>query len=163
MVEWIFNPFETNDDNFSPLQDIDPDLQYYNELTYLENVSNCKYYTEESFLKKCNDVSADNWCFSVMQINLRSIPKNLTKLESYLQNLGLNFSVVGISETWLTESNKDCYSLGGYSSYSLCRENKPGGGVSLFVRQEISYTLREDLNSFNDCLEMIFIEISKCN
>ena len=45
----IFIPFELNDDDTSPLFDIDPDLQYYNAISNM-NMTSCNYHLEESFL-----------------------------------------------------------------------------------------------------------------
>jgi hypothetical protein len=96
-----FNPFDFNDDDTLLSYNPDPDLEYYNEMTYLENVSNCKYYAEESFSQKCENISANSNCFSLIQFNIRSVPKNLISLESYLESIPFNFTVIGLSETWL--------------------------------------------------------------
>lgn len=156
-----FFPFDLNNENGLPSENIDPDLQYYNEATYLENVSNCKYYTEDSFIKKCNEVHVDSQCFSLIQINIRSIPKNLTCFENYLRGLNFCFTVIGISETWLNTSNKDCYEIGGYNHYSLCRNIKTGGGVSLFVKDTVSCKCRPEFTRNETYIEALFIEISK--
>ena len=156
-----FNPFDTNDGENLPLQNIDPDLQFYNDSTYLENVSNCQYYNEESFIKKCTEVSADSNCFSLIHLNIRSIPKNLSQFEDYLHILNLSFTVVGISETWLNVSNKDCYALEDYNHYSLCRSNRSGGGVSIFVKKSMPFKCRPELMRNMSEIEAIFIEISR--
>jgi hypothetical protein len=39
-----------------------------------------------------------------------------------------------MSETWLSESNKDIATLPGYKSFHTVRDNR-GGGVSIFVDQ----------------------------
>ena len=156
-----FNPFEINDDNaFLPSCDADPDLQYYNDQTYLENVSNCKYYTEDTFSKLCDDHSLNN-CFSIVQLNIRSTPKNLGNFENYLGGLNHSFTVIGISETWLNDTNKNCYSVNGYNHIGQCRGVRPGGGVSLYVKNSLSYSCRSELNRNETHIECIFIELSK--
>ena len=158
-----FNPFETNDDQeIFPWHDIDPDLQYYNEMTHLENVSNCNYYVEDSFNKKCiNDKTIDDRNFSLIQMNIRSIPKNLSDFEYYLNGLNLHFTIIGVSETWLNEANKDCYAIKGYHHISQCRANRTGGGVSVFVKDSISFKYRGEFSRNEPFIESLFIELPK--
>ena len=157
-----FNPFEIDDNSESlSILDSDPDLQYYNDITYIESVSNCNYYLENTFSKKCEDLEIGNDSFSMLQINIRSIPKNLSKLENYLCSLAHSFTVIGISETWLKESNASCYSLNGYNHFLQCRKERQGGGVSIFVKQDIPVKNRPEFYRNESYIETLFIEISK--
>ena len=55
LSDLLFNPFELNsDDHYSPLIDIDPDMNYYNE-NDSHIALNCDYYFEESILAAIND------------------------------------------------------------------------------------------------------------
>ena len=55
----VFSPFEINQDLDTPLSEIDPDLQYYSESNYIQNM-NCEYYFEDSFQ---NNISNNtNYC-----------------------------------------------------------------------------------------------------
>jgi hypothetical protein len=51
-------------------------------------------------------------------------------------------------------------SLSGYHTIiTRCRNNSPRGGVGLFVKDNITYTVREDINLFvSHVLESFFIE-----
>ena len=75
--------------------------------------------------------------------------------------LTINFSIIGISETWLNEDTKNTYNINGYNSEHLCRVDKRGGGVSIFIQEGIQYSRRTDLDIINDYVEAIFIEINK--
>ena len=77
--------------------------------------------------------------------------------------LSIEFSVIGISETWLTESNEGWYQISGYNSEHLYRKTKRGGGVSVFIKTNLKYKRRKDLDIINDNAEAIFIEIKKTN
>ena len=46
----------------------------------------------------------------------------------------------------------------GYNFVRMNRSNKPGGGVAIFVLEDINFKLREDLTFSKDCLESIFVE-----
>ena len=158
----VFNPFELNSDNSHlPIYDTDPDLQYFNDTTYITDASHCDYYLEHSFNKKCKSLEVDNECFSLMHLNIRSIPKNLDSLIRYLDGLDLNFTVIGLTETWLSSDTVDCYSIDTYQHFSRYRVNRRGGGVSLFINQNISAFARIEFSSISDDMETIFVEMSK--
>ena len=112
------------------------------------------------FSKICDDLSL-NTCFSIVQLNIRSSPKNLSNFENYLSGLNHCFTVIGISETWLNDTNKHCYSVNGYNQIDQCRDNRPGGGVSLYVKDSLSFKCRSEFNRNESHIECIFIELSK--
>jgi hypothetical protein len=158
-----FNPLELNDNLLEPLINSDPDLQFYNDTTSLDNVMHCNYYLENSFVDKCRQMKVDSNCFSVFHLNIRSLPRNHNQLENFLEGLSFQFATIGITETWLTDSNFDCYGLKGYQHFHLNRSNKRGGGVSLFVNEGFIVKERTDLNIMTDSVEALFVEIKKEN
>ena len=94
-------------------------------------------------------------------INLRSINANLSDFECYLDMLHMDFSVIGITETWLNKSSCDLYSLANYEMEEQHRDHMSGGSVALFIRNETQYKIRKDLQVFNDYCESVFVEIEK--
>ena len=158
----IFNPFEVNDTsdfNIMPLQDLDPDLHFYSEFAQLNKECTCNYYVEETFNSKISELNEN--VLSLFHLNIRSVPRNLDSLLSYLSNINHNFKVIGLSETWLTAHNYDLYDIPQYKHVKAFRQNRMGGGVSLFIQENINFTERNDLNVFNDTMESIFVEIDK--
>ena len=92
----LFNPFElNNDDIYSPLCDIDPDVNYYDLL--------------------------------------RSLKANLSSFGVCLENLGYQISIIGMSETLLSDFNADLYNINGYNLIENHRKNRTGGGVGIFL------------------------------
>jgi hypothetical protein len=135
--------------------DIDPDKHFYNC-----QVSGDKYYLEDDF----NDMAIDNSRFSVLHINARSLKKNIDNIKLYLSMLNHSFSVIAISETWETLDNAIYFSLPGYSVISNARKVKScrGGGVALYVRDDIQFVERNELCVFaNGNFESVFVEIVK--
>ena len=55
----------------------------------------------------------------------------------------------------------DCYNILDYKSEHNYRNNKSGGGVSVFIKNSVEYICRNDLNTLNDCIESLFIELPK--
>ena len=43
----------------------------------------------------------------------------------------------------------------------MYRPHKAGGGVSLYIANDIAYFHRKDLKKMNNCIESVFIEIKK--
>ena len=156
----IFNPFELNEGLDLPLIDSDPDVQFYNSQCN-NSLHSCDYYLEDSFNKKISDLNLSSGCLSMFHMNIRSIVKNLSKFDLYLKNLNHDFPIIALSETWLKDHNCDRYGIEGYNAEHNCRPNRGVGGVSLFIKDTIEYTVRDDLCLQNDILEKLFIEIDK--
>ena len=68
----------------------------------------------------------------------RSIPVNISSLLFDLKNLDHGFSVIKLTETWLNSSKIDAHNKYGYTHVGIARSNQHGGGVSLFMSNEIS-------------------------
>ena len=94
-------------------------------------------------------------------MNIRSLPKHIDSLECYLNNLEHTFTVIGLSETWISEENASFYKLSGYKNELVYRTSRSGGGVSLHIKENLSYVERTDLNVINEYIEFIFIEVDK--
>ena len=156
----IFCPFELNEDFELPLTECDPDVQHYNN-QFNSSLKSCDYYLEDSFNKKISDIHVPSGSLSVVHANIRSIPKNLKRFETYLNNLDYNFNFLAFSETWLKADNYDSYNISGYGAEHNYRPNRTGGGVSLYIRESIEYTLREDLRFNQGVIESLFVEIDK--
>ena len=154
----VFTPFEINDRLDAPFGDIDPDMQYYTDMNYVENMK-CDYYFEDAFNKKISTIETNK--LSLFHQNIKSLPKHIDDFESYINSLQIKFSFIGLSETWLDKDKQEFYDLQGYYCINRYRENRRGGGVSLHIREGIPHIRRNDLEYFDNELESIFIEIDK--
>ena len=160
----LFNPFEVNEDQYyTPLCEIDPDINYYNSIgSHLG--TNCNYYYEghfETALKtKCIDIKTRN-TLSLCHLNIRSMRANLSSFEICLNNMNYNFSVIGLSETWLRDHNCNLYNIENYTFTEVHRTERAGGGVGLFVKDDIPFHVRTDMCGITDIYECVFVEIDK--
>ena len=117
----LFVPFELDEDDtnlpLALLGEADPDLNYYNTI-YGGSISNCNYHAEDSFLKLINDNDIENNTFYICHAIIRrpSLPKHFSGISAYFDVLHFEFSVIGFSETWLKNTNVDCYSPQGYDA-----------------------------------------------
>ena len=80
------------------------------------------------------------------------------------------FNVMIFTETWLTEDNKHLCNFEGYAPLHLLRPidkqfdlKTKGGGVSIFIKQNIEFKYREDLCLSTPIVECIFIELEHDN
>ena len=143
--------------NENYLEKLDPDNNYF-----ANNVSNFSTYNIDTF--KSNGITK-NGSLNIMHHNSRSILSE-GRMDEY--NILLNainnpFHVIGFTETWLKKSNIDLVSFNGYSAtHSVRNDNEIsreiGGGLSLFVKENINFTVRNDLNLMSAYIETLFIE-----
>ena len=68
---------------------------------------------------------------------------------------------MGLTETWFSDTNCDLYTIDDYQHIYYNRKDRCGGGVSLFLKNDITYNERTDLDISNDIFESIFVEINK--
>jgi hypothetical protein len=142
----------TND----PLHDVDPDHHYFNS----SNNSLNKYYSIEDFNQEINTRNTFNKV-SLIHLNIRSVAKNLTSFNNILDCLNLEFSIIGLTETWISKETNGLYNIPNYNCVNLYRENRTGGGVSILIKNCITYKERNDLSLIDDFVECVFIEINK--
>ena len=90
--------------------------------------------------------------FFLLHINIRSINKNLERLEELLVELGKLPDIIAISETKLQAKFNFC--LNGYNFIQNNSSTK-AGGVGMFIKNHINYTVTDEynLNCFG-CEEM---------
>ena len=124
---------------------------------------NCKYYIEESFneLIQQNNINGD---LSLLHLNIQSLKNKHDDLCHYLAQLNMTFSIIGLTETWLLDNCDDTYNIPTHSLVTKSRKNKAGGGVGIFIANNINFVKREELSTFKEGIfESICIEIQLCN
>ena len=156
----IFNPFEMNNRIDTPLTEIDPDLQFYTESHYICSTK-CEYYLEEQFVSEISENRKLETQMSLFHMNIKSLSKHFDELLLYLDSIKFKFSIIGLTETWLDENKHGLYDLDNYTSVNKFRNVKRGGGVSLYLDENITYHMRKDLEHFDSEMESIVVEIDK--
>ena len=141
------------------LFETDPDIQFYNELSIICN-ENSDYYFEDQF----NELLYNTECLqnlSYLHANISSLKANRGMFETFIDNLQKFFFYHWSKWTWLTSINADLHDMHGYTHVYLCRQGRHGGGVILFVSNNISFIVQQDLTASTDEVEQLFIEIDK--
>ena len=75
--------------------------------------------------------------------------------------LNHDFTVIGLSETWLKDADSDLYGLSGYKVMGHHRVNRAGGGSAVCVQDHVYFKERPDLSYFDEDCETVFIEMEK--
>ena len=96
-----------------------------------------------------------------MHLNARSLFGNFDKVNLLLNNIHKPFSVIGVWETWLDDTTSELVNITGYSFVSNHRKSKSGGGVGIYLQNDLDYKLHPECN-FSDLevIETLFLEIT---
>ena len=104
---------------------------------------------------------SDKINFSIIHLNARSLLKNLDQLNLILGSLKKPFSEIGISETWLTDCTAELVNITGYNFVSNHRKSKTGGGVGIYLQNDLQYKLLNECKlSDPETIESFFVEIT---
>ena len=149
----LYNPIEQPGFFYPLSNDLNPDS---NSLTRLPT---SRYMVEEDINYQVSSFDEKSM-FSILHLNARSLLKNLDQLNLLLKNLNRSFSVLGVSETWLTDSTSELVNITGYNFVSNHRKSKIGGGVGIYLQNDIEYKILNECK-FTDpeVIESIFVEI----
>ena len=152
------NPFSINSPNNITLHT----NNNFDEINNSEiELNHCQYMFSEDF---CAKYAHDQSEFSLFHVNARSLKRNFDQFNALLSSLEFNFSVMAVSETWFdVNTNVNLYNIENYSLVHICRQDKIGGGVALYVKSGFDYILRDDLSCITSNFEMIFIETTHYN
>ena len=97
---------------------------------------------------------------SVLHLNIRSINKNFSELTNLLQTVDYQFHAIGISETWLNDFNHSV-SIENYEFIHHHRKDRQGGGVGLYLANNLDYKVRQNLKFENsETTDSLFVEIT---
>lgn len=131
--EWLLVRFD----------DLDPDIHF--------NIDGgCSYYVEDKF----NDALQTDTTTSS-----KSLQNKADELSTFLSTLNIKFSIVGITETWLQDSSLGVNIYGYNFVYKNCFA-KTGGGVGLYVSDNLDFRIRTDIYAYEDeVMESLFREI----
>ena len=101
--------------------------------------------------------------FSFMTLNIRSLIKNITDLRTMLCQLQWEFNVICLQETWIKHEmtlSAALIQMDGFTFVNLPRESSSkGGGLGIYLSNEIPYKQRKDLTCSTDDIEIMTIEI----
>ena len=92
-------------------------------------------------------------------LNIKSLPKHYDELNLYLDSLKVKFPFIALTETWLSEGTEELYGIQNYNVVNRFRKGRKGGGVTLYINENIPCVIRNDLELFDSEMESLFIEV----
>ena len=114
------------------------------------------YISADKFKKKYKNSPA----FCLLHINIRSLTKNLEKLEELLSDLDKMPEIIAISETKLKAEFK--LQLDGYD-FLQKDSSTNAGGVGLFISKSLNYEVIEHYHLHNNDCEELWVKIKMRN
>ena len=157
------------------ISDRDPDI-LNNLFDSLNSSSKDNYYSScsddnvhdgnSSYVTAENAFSIEyNWtnCFSSFCVNVRSLATttNFENLQSEIKLMNNTPDIIGLTETWLKTGHTGPFmNLHNYNFMSKPQLNTRGGGVGLYVKNSLTFWLRNDFSFFVEVsFESILIEL----
>ena len=129
------------------------------ELSVIEQISGhqdinslSKYFNFDEYSSTVD--SLDNNYLNIVHINIRSLHKNFDGLKSFLSCLPKTPDIIALTETWLQEHTKHLYSMEGYDSFHLVRNNREHGGITIFAKCEFKANTLTQFSFINDNIEI---------
>ena len=92
----------------------------------------------------------------ILHKNVRNLYTNLVHVTSLL-NFYKHIDIFTLTETHITQEPKKLFEIPGYTFVSRSRRTGKGGGVGMYISNDIRYDRRLDLE--NDKIECIWIEV----
>ena len=130
-----FNQFQDDNDKFQV--SVDPS---HNFLSSIQDDIQCDYYFDVSSIYQSKDINPTN-SFSICSHNLNSLLKNF---ESFIDEI-VNFDVIGVCESKLTESIEELYIIPDYKMFTNSN-TRHCGGLVIYVKDKLVNILeRNDL------------------
>ena len=97
----------------------------------------------------------------MLHINIRSLPANFAKLQTLISSLHIKPPIISINETWLQQNQQGEFnSFSDYTFISNCKKEHKGGVVALYIKNNFSFCIRDDMTVMKDKLiESLFIDV----
>ena len=134
------NNSDTNVNSGTNLPNIED--YYCNSLLDSEVLISSKigYYNYSESNKYLNSISK-NTVISVLHINIRSLNANYKKLQEMLSSYDNKFSVIMLSEVWVTNIDYFSSVFSDYNFIYSVPKHQKAGGVGFLIKKNISYNI----------------------
>ena len=123
----------------------------------------CKYYSPHSFSQHKRTLFTDSH-FSLLHSNVRSLRCNLDNFQSHLlDEIQINFSVIGVTETKITDSNIPLDFDPSIPNYNFEFVPTPlsAGGVGMYLNSSLKYTVIE--RTSDEAFQALWVTIHFAN
>lgn len=125
-------------------EQLDSDLELHHHPRCLDNNLDNKasnnYYNDETYYFNIDEFNKlPKGFFNIFHLNSRSLSKNIESINDYLSTLNHNFAILGFTETWLKDDFSSLIHIDEYTLLEKHRQNKRGGGICLFIKNDFIF------------------------
>lgn len=113
-------------------------------------------YTMGRLAKELNEENA----LRAVHTIARSMKNKVEDLSIYFESTAVKFDINCITETWMTVHHQTPF-FPGYHSEHLVRNKKKGGGVAIYVKDTLSYSVAEEVSEITEDVECLMLLIGK--
>lgn len=107
-----------------------------NNLSGIIKINNC--INCNSFIRKIPSSHINLLC---IHINIRSIVKNYSKLLQIVDVSLYPIDIIILTEVGVTDETSNLFNIPGYKMYTKLRQNKKGGGIIIYIKDYLKFTL----------------------
>lgn len=98
---------------------------------------------------------------SIIHFNARSLLKNFDDMVNFLTLTDHHFSLICLSETWLSAADNNMFSIPGYRAEFFHRRGDCHGGSAIFTSNTLSYRRRTDIAFSVPKCESVWLEFDR--
>lgn len=144
---------------YNHTSDVNCDLGLHNhdagELENLHSVLETIYYHQDELEPLVRTYPNH---LNIFTYNIRSIPSNLDMfVDGHLIPIINEVQIICFCETRLSDDIEHLYRITGFNMFTKNR-NRQGGGVAIYIKDNINCKVIDDISIANDCYESCFVE-----
>ena len=137
----------------------DPDINFFNEMT---NFDTPYFFPEDIQNAFSSDTNPKQCSFPIFHLNVRSLRKHLEDFKLLVREMQCSIKLFCLTETWLKDqelTENSNFQIEGYNTVHLERKDTNGGGVIIYIKNDVNYKIRTDLTTSDADIEFLTIEI----
>ena len=158
-LKWVNNAgVEMEEEEDHVYNEIDPDINWYK----VNKIRPTEYITVNAYNRMSEEWSeAHQMTSGMFYMNIRSLPKHYDELQTLLLQNDFKMLTVCLTETWLNKENETLYNLSGYKSVNNYRTKKKGGGVTIMIRHDLTFSHIDKLTFMERDIECICVKLER--
>lgn len=123
-----------------------------------KNCENNYFLNVDDYLSSNKSIVPTTKTLNILQYNVRSMINMNTfdDVLAFTERLNENIDIIVLGETWVQSKNTLTFQLTNYRSLFSCRNDRPGGGLAVYIRNDINFNI---LNCDDDQFQYHFIGI----
>ena len=112
----------------------------------------CNFDSYSDFLSRTHLLRDD--CVSLLVVNIRSCHSNFDQLIVFLKSIAVSFSLIFLTETWVSDECKDMYVIDDYDCFCVSRGGR-GGGVMAFCQSSLAADTVEEFSYVSPVIDVL--------